>query len=141
VLTLPAGTGTYVLVLRSAGSRVIRIGCLGRLHLHPGYYGYVGSAFGPGGLRARVEHHTHHAVQPRWHIDYLRRHTRLEEVWYCRLRCEHECASALAAQPGVAVAMPGFGSSDCRCRAHLFWFGERPLLPECLRGFRPAVVH
>jgi Uri superfamily endonuclease len=70
------------------------MGSLGRLQLRPGYYVYVGSAFGPGGLRARIEHHARPAVRPHWHIDYLRRYTRLEAVWYCGQRCEYECAAA-----------------------------------------------
>ena len=45
--------GTYVLVLRCSSNRTIRVGCLGSIRLRPGYYLYVGSGFGPGGLRAR----------------------------------------------------------------------------------------
>ncbi len=128
---LPASPGTYVLVLRSSRSRTVRVGRLGQLQLRPGYYLYVGSAFGPGGLRARIEHHCRRADRPHWHIDYLRRYTRLEGVWYCCRRCEHEWATAIGRLPGAAVAMPGFGSSDCRCQTHLFWFPEAPeMLPN-----------
>ena len=49
--------GTYVLVLRCSSNRTIRVGCLGSIRLRPGYYLYVGSGFGPGGLRARIDHH------------------------------------------------------------------------------------
>jgi hypothetical protein len=32
----------------------------------------------------------------------------------------------IGAMPGAAVPMRGFGSSDCDCPAHLFWFEDRP---------------
>jgi len=69
--------GTYILILKSAVTRRVRVGRLGNLQLCPGYYVYIGSAFGPGGLRARIDHHQRLAKRPHWHIDYLRRHTRL----------------------------------------------------------------
>jgi hypothetical protein len=28
--------------------------------------------------------------------------------------------------PGMTIPVPRFGSSDCRCPAHLVYFGERP---------------
>jgi hypothetical protein len=28
--------------------------------------------------------------------------------------------------PGASVPMAGFGSSDCDCRAHMFFFTRRP---------------
>jgi len=123
----PAVPGTYVLVLRSSSTRTIRIGRLGKLQLQLGWYVYVGSAFGPGGLRARVDHHRGRARRPYWHVDYLRRYTRLESVWYCcGVRCEHEWAAAIGAMPGATMVQQGFGSSDCRCETHLYWF-EVPL--------------
>ena len=49
--------GTYALVLRSDVSAATEIGRWGRLTIRPGYYVYVGSALGPGGVRARVSRH------------------------------------------------------------------------------------
>lgn len=138
---LPAAPGTYILVLRCSSSRAVRIGRLGRLQLRPGYFLYIGSAFGPGGLRARIEHHSRRAVRPHWHVDYLRRYTRLEAVWYCGQHREHELAETVGALPGAEIALPGFGSSDCRCRTHLFWFPEGPaseLQVRCPSGTQPV---
>jgi Uri superfamily endonuclease len=119
---LPSAPGTYALILSSDTVGSVRIGRLGILQLHPGYYVYVGSAFGSGGLRARIGHHQRKTERPHWHIDYLRRSTRPELVWYCCcVRCEHEWASRIGATPG-AMVLPGFGSSDCGCETHLFWF-------------------
>ena len=49
--------GTYALLLSSATDAVIPVGRLGDLRLQPGFYVYVGSALGPGGVRARLAHH------------------------------------------------------------------------------------
>ena len=58
-----------------------------------GYYLYVGSALGHRGLLARIGHHRQRAVRPHWHIDYPRRHARLDAAHYaCGARCEHEWA-------------------------------------------------
>jgi Uri superfamily endonuclease len=78
---IPAEPSTYILVLRCSTRRIIRIGCFGNLRLRPGYGLYIGSTFGPAGLRARIGHHTRRVARPHWHIDYLRRYARLETVW------------------------------------------------------------
>lgn len=65
----------------------------------------------------------HRAVRPHWHIDYLRRHTRLESVWYrCGVPREHDWAAQIAELPTATTVLLGFGSSDCGCDTHLFWF-------------------
>jgi Uri superfamily endonuclease len=38
-----------------------------------------------GGVRGRLAHHMRIAGCPHWHIDYLRRHTTLEEIWFSYL--------------------------------------------------------
>jgi len=43
-----------------------------KLDLLPGYYIYIGSAFGPGGVRARMLRHLRADKPKHWHIDYLR---------------------------------------------------------------------
>jgi len=126
---LPSVPGTYVLRMRCVSARAIRIGQLGTLRLRPGYYVYVGSAFGSGGLRARIRHHRRKSRRPHWHVDYLRLHVWLEGVVYIRgARREHEWAQAIAAMPGTSLVLRGFGSSDCDCATHLYWFATLPLL-------------
>ena len=126
--------GTYALILESRVEGEIAVGRLGRLHLAPGWYVYVGSAFGPGGLRARCAHHRRPAPNPHWHIDYLRAFTRVHEVWYTvdsRPR-EHQWAEHMRGARGARVPLPGFGSTDCHCPSHL------SLHPGCpsLEAFR-----
>lgn len=61
-------SGTYVVFLRCGKKLNIQIGCLGLLTTKPGFYAYVGSAFGPGGVQARVRHHFALSERPRWHL-------------------------------------------------------------------------
>ena len=44
-------------------------------------------------------------------------------------------AAAVARLPGASVPMEGFGSSDCDCETHLFWFEG----PPSFRKFRQRV--
>lgn len=105
------------------------MGRLGILDVRPGFYVYVGSALGPGGLAARIGRYARQEKGLRWHVDYLRAVTELVEAWFRSGRRRKEClwAKRLAGMPGAEVPMPGFGSSDCGCRSHLFWFRGRPV--------------
>lgn len=122
--------GTYALVLASDEARGLCIGRLGSLALRPGWYVYVGSAFGPGGVGARLAHHRKRAARPHWHVDHLRLHTQLERVWYTHdpIRREHQWAQVMRQLPGAEMPLHGFGSSDCACASHLLRFARRPSL-------------
>lgn len=125
-----AQPGTYALVCASTCTKIIDAGRLGEVQLVPGWYLYIGSAFGPGGLAARIEHHRRIASRPHWHIDYLRLHTCLEAVWFTYDPKPREHLWAKVAQTGMKglISREGFGSSDCACPSHLFQFAGRPLL-------------
>ncbi|MGF1529551.1 MAG: DUF123 domain-containing protein [Candidatus Competibacterales bacterium] len=78
----PAAPGSYVLILTTQASCQLALGRRGPFALDPGIYLYVGSAFGPGGLRGRLRHHLRPVVKPHWHIDYLRRYAQCCAVGY-----------------------------------------------------------
>ncbi len=120
--------GTYAIVLKSNEDQEIHIGKLGKVNIHDGYYVYVGSAFGPGGIKTRVGHHAAITNKPHWHMDYLRKATELIEVWYTygKTRYEHIWADALQLCHGASIPFPGFGSSDCQCISHLIFFKTMP---------------
>jgi Uri superfamily endonuclease len=121
--------GTYILVLQCKSNAQVEIGKWGRLDIEPGYYLYVGSAFGPGGLKARVGRHVRTGKAKRWHIDYLREYMALIDVWYSydNQKLEHQWAQALIAVPGMNP-IKGFGCSDCQCYSHLFRSVKKPVL-------------
>ena len=121
--------GTYALVLRSQQSASAQIGRWGRLNIRPGYYIYVGSAFGPGGVRSRVSRHCREAKSKHWHIDYLREFASPVAVWcsYDTAHLEHRWAKALN-NLGDTTPVEGFGCTDCQCEAHLFFTTKEPEL-------------
>ena len=135
-----AHPGTYALILRADRHQAIQIGRLGSLAVQPGCYVYVGSALGPGGVRARVGHHARLATRPHWHIDYLRRAVALRDVWYsyASVRREHAWADIFARLPNASIPLPGFGASDCACLAHLYFFPRQLRLDTFRRGLRAA---
>jgi len=114
-------SGTYALLLRADAEQAVEVGALGEMTVRPGVYVYVGSAFGPGGLRARVRRHAQGDGALHWHVDYLRAVTTLEAVWYTHDPERRECmwATVLREASGTHVPEEGFGASDCGCTAHL----------------------
>jgi Uri superfamily endonuclease len=124
--------GTYALVLHLEHREEITVGKLGTFPFPAGYYLYVGSALGPGGLEARLARHRRRDKKLRWHIDYLLEHAQLVEVWSAASTDKEECLWAQAARklPGGEIPVPGFGSSDCRCPSHLIYLAEKPTYEE-----------
>jgi Uri superfamily endonuclease len=125
---IPSQRGTYALLLFCRRFSELRIGRLGRHPLARGWYVYVGSAFGPGGLRARCRHHLKALRRPRWHIDYLRPAATLQDIWFTcdSVPREHLWVQRFGGLPGAIVPIPRFGSSDCTCPGHLFRCPSRP---------------
>lgn len=113
--------GTYTLILRSHRKASAQIGRLRQIDLEPGYYLYVGSAFGPGGVHARVARHCRRDTSHHWHIDHLREFLTPVGVWYSHdtKRLEHRWAQLLGGMRGMS-SIQGFGCSDCTCYSHLF---------------------
>jgi len=120
--------GSYVLVLACDESRQVSIGKRLSMSLEPGYYCYCGSALGPGGLAARLGHHSRPVVRPHWHIDYLRAHGRLIEIWYGVGAQRQEClwSEAIKSIGELYIPIKGFGASDCACSSHLMYSSSRP---------------
>jgi Uri superfamily endonuclease len=125
---IPNARGTYILLLNSHETRSLSIGRVGTLALRPGFYLYVGSAFGPGGLQARLLRHFRGGDKRHWHIDYLREYADAVGAWLApdSVRHEHHWADALSRWSDLEPAMPGFGASDCRCATHLFFSADQP---------------
>ena len=126
--------GTYALIMTCNSSQQVTIGKLGRLRVRPGYYVYIGSAFGPGGLKARIAHHKRISLRPHWHIDYLRSILLIAEVWYTldAEPYEHRWAETIRGLKGATIPITGFGASDCSCTSHLFTFKDQ----TPMRSFR-----
>ena len=111
----------------------IAAGALGPRYFPPGWYVYVGSALG--GLFPRVRRHVRGGGKTHWHIDYLRRHADVVEVWYLVSETRWECAwyKAASTMPGARVAHRRFGSSGCACASHLVHFTSQPSFDDFRR--------
>jgi Uri superfamily endonuclease len=123
--------GTYVLIFHCMSSQTVMVGKWGQLDLSPGFYLYVGSAFGPGGLKSRISRHFRIQKSSHWHIDYLRDHMILDSVWYSydKQKLEHNWAKHLSVMAEMD-AINGFGCSDCKCNSHFFRTVNEPVLEQ-----------
>lgn len=126
--TLPPVPGTYALMLWLSRPRSIDVGKLGAIYFSSGWYAYVGSAMGRGGVAARVNRHLRIKKKVHWHIDYLVPATLVTGVFWTSGRqvTEHIWASRLGQKPFSGQLVKGFGCSDCKCDAHLFYYRKRP---------------
>ncbi len=106
-MDLPEEKGTYVLIASVPQMKRIEIGRLGLFDIVPGYYAYVGSAFGSGGLRARLGHHLEPAAEPHWHIDYPLQVAQALETWCTTADRRTRAPLGRAAGKGSAVPSPG----------------------------------
>lgn len=111
--------GIYVLVIEVTRPVDTEVGKLGRIRFAPGTYAYVGSAMR--GIEARLSRHLRGGKRLRWHIDYLLScpGVRVADIFVLETTKRAECRVAGALAAGCE-GVPGFGSSDCRCRSHLF---------------------
>jgi len=118
--------GTYALVIRSGNQLLMPVGRLGTHDFNPGYYIYAGSALR--GLNSRLKRHLKKEKPLHWHIDYLLQQASVIQIWYslCEERLECVWNEILAQLPGAVPYIPGFGSSDCKCKTHLTHFPTIP---------------
>ena len=139
--SLSSEPGAYLLAIDLTRKLTLDIAALSQascpLTLVPGRYVYCGSAYGPGGPRARISRHLKRHKAMRWHVDRLTAAGRV--VRTAALSGGSECAlfAGLIALPGTSVPLPGFGSSDCRaCAAHLAAVPADFDIAAYLSGFR-----
>ena len=122
-LDLPSIGGAYIVAIWLDQPQKLPISRLGNPEMPAGVYLYVGSACGPGGIRARVTRHFRTKKIVHWHIDHMTKAA--AALGACALPGAKECeiVSRLALDGSICPAVKGFGSSDCRnCSSHLlFW--------------------
>ena len=123
---IPESPGVYILHLSLRNPNTLRVGKLGEFRFKPGEYLYVGSAQGPGGLKARLGRHLLGNGRRHWHIDWLRPVIFVKGYFYLETIEPSECAWSqfLIQDLEASIPAPGFGASDCRskgnsCMAHL----------------------
>ncbi len=110
----------------------IQIGKKGRKSFKKGLYAYVGSALGPGGLRARILRHLRKEKKKFWHVDYLLEKSTVDEVIIIESNKKLECFIAGKLAENGLEMIENFGCSDCRCPSHLFRIENKERLLDVL---------
>ncbi len=124
--------GSYILVIYIPEKVIIYIGSLGELTFNQGFYLYIGSAmgnFGSSTLVNRVKRHLQPSENKKthWHIDYLLNQKRniISQLYLIPSLERLECIIAKdLLQRYADNHIKDFGSSDCNCKSHLFYFKE-----------------
>lgn len=117
--------------MRSSGGS-LRVGALGTFEVPEGTLAYVGSAYGPGGIAARVSRHFRKGKRLKWHVDYLTESSIVEVEGALALPSvrEHELFEVVRGFGEPVI--PGFGCSDSKGDlTHLFKLKD----PDRLREF------
>jgi sugar fermentation stimulation protein A len=118
--------GSYLILLELPKDTLIATGALGKVAYEKGWYVYCGSA--RKNLASRVRRHLQKAGKTtHWHIDYLTPEARSIQGFPIMSYRNLECALAKGLAKIGGRPVNRFGSSDCSCASHLFYFADKPL--------------
>ncbi len=119
--------GVYILLVQNDECQ-IRVGASGKRIFSAGWHAYVGSALGAGGF-ARVMRHfrlnSEKDRRPCWHIDSLLISPCFQVTGAYCIHTQERIECHIAHQMTGDV-ITGFGSSDCSCKGHLFYYPYDP---------------
>lgn len=117
--------GIYNLIIKLSKKKDIKIGQLGSFVFPKGYYVYTGSA--QNGLEKRIKRHVSSNKKFHWHIDYLLAYAKVIKVLrYVGRKDECKLNSVTEQSAGSIQIVKKFGSSDCNCATHLYYFENVP---------------
>ena len=117
--------GIYALIIKLSKKKEIKVGRLGTFVFPKGYYVYTGSA--QSGLEKRINRHLSSEKKLHWHIDYLLCYAKvIKEVRYAGRKDECKLNSMTGQIAGATQIVKKFGSSDCNCATHLYYFENIP---------------
>ncbi|MGQ3683841.1 MAG: GIY-YIG nuclease family protein [Candidatus Loosdrechtia sp.] len=118
--------GIYNLIIKISQKCIIKIGHLGTYGFSGGFYVYTGSA--QKNLRQRIKRHLKQEKRLHWHIDYLLQYGEIVNIYERAGKKEGECVLSrkIGTIKNAAVPVKGFGSSDCSCITHLYYFRHNP---------------
>ena len=120
--------GVYLLVIYLPQDKKIKIGNLEEIYFKEGYYVYIGSA--KRGLSKRIERHKRKSKKLHWHIDYFLQKAKILNDIPIITNFKRECFLVEKILQISDNFIQKFGSSDCSCISHLFYFKYNPLTNE-----------
>lgn len=119
-------SGIYMIIVKLDTDQTIPTGKLKYSNYNKGYYVYAGSA--KVNLLKRVKRHSNKNKKNfHWHIDYLTAAAREIKTFRIYTDRYSECDIAKGLENFGGSGISDFGSSDCRCSSHLYYFKENPL--------------
>jgi len=134
--------GTYLIAIYVLENSVINIGALGEIEFIKGNYLYIGSAMGNKGsttLENRVKRHVSDSKDKKifWHIDYLLANINciITRLYLIPSLKRLECNIANEVSQFSDRFIRNFGSSDCECPSHLYYFQNHIDLNQILKTF------
>lgn len=115
--------GTYLFFFRLRKPLTVKTRGGKVFFLKEGYYVYIGSAFGGGGIEKRVGRHLKREKPKRWHLDFVTTSEVFEFLSYVPFygkRIECNLAGLFENNGELFEPVKGFGCTDCSCKSHLF---------------------
>ena len=120
---LDFNSGIYVLEIYLEAEKELNIGALGDFKFPSGYYYYCGTA--QKNLISRLKRHLSTDKKLYWHIDYVLAAGNITRIFTWPQKRSFECSLAQNfVNKDADIIVPGFGSSDCNCSSHLFYFSH-----------------
>jgi sugar fermentation stimulation protein A len=123
--------GTYILVIKLSQNSEIIIGALGSVFFPMGLYFYVGSAMATTGASTLINRIRRHVLKEshkklHWHIDYLLKSniSQIIKIFLIPSGERYECLIAQGILKKSDDYIKNFGSSDCSCKSHLFYYSD-----------------
>ena len=118
--------GIYCLLIRLFKSRRVGVGRIGVFDFPAGFYVYIGSA--QNNLEGRIKRHLRSEKRFHWHIDYLLQYSQVIHVYKFAGKKGKECvlSNKIGNLRNASITAQGFGSSDCSCASHLYFFQDVP---------------
>jgi len=117
--------GSYLIILYNSNEKKIETGRLGFLEFRKGYYIYTGS--GMNNVFKRIARHKKKGTKKHWHIDYIKEQMKIIADIPIVKDYNIECQLSEWLNNSDGKPIDNFGSSDCDCASHLFYFKNNPL--------------
>ncbi len=114
--------GSYILFIKLDEDKLIEYGIRKKNYFKKGLYIYVGSALNS--LENRIERHLGNKKKIHWHIDYLLNFGQIINIFYRENNNREECNIANLLKKRF-LPIFNFGSSDCKCKTHLFYDSKK----------------
>ena len=117
--------GSYLLLIQLNDDVIINYGVKNKSYFNKGFYVYVGSALNS--VENRIERHLRDNKKTYWHIDYLLNFSDIINAYYRENNYREECIIAKSLNK-IFLPINEFGSSDCKCKSHLFYGSKEKIL-------------